>query len=112
MMPADASRFITTTLTLLQALGYSLGRAKTRFVISGRKDKRATERKAQKDARGDQDMEPLISGQTLASVSDGVMKDLIRQLDMEYRKNQFLFHRSSFAVDAIHDSGHLRGPSV
>jgi hypothetical protein len=53
--------------------------------------------------RGDQDTEPraLIGGQALASISDGVMKDLIRQLDTECRKNQFLFHRSIFTIDAI-----------
>jgi hypothetical protein len=55
------------------------------------------------DPRDNQDMEPraLISGQARASISDGMMKDLIRQLDTECRKNQFLFHRSIFAIDAI-----------
>jgi hypothetical protein len=55
------------------------------------------------DPRDNQDMEPraLIGGQARTSISDGVMKDLIRQLDTECRKNQFLFHRSIFAIDAI-----------
>jgi hypothetical protein len=55
------------------------------------------------DPRDNQDMEPRapIGGQARASISDGVMKDLIRQLDTECRKNQFLFHRSIFAIDAI-----------
>jgi hypothetical protein len=56
----------------------------------------------QASSSGNEDVaQPAISGQILTSVSENAIKDLIRQLDIECRKNQFLFHRPFFVIDAV-----------